>query len=241
MFVKKVSLSLLLFGAVAMCGCGGGSGEPLPTANLKSDPTGGEIETDTTREVSVAPTIQRDTSPAEVEPKVERFPEVTLVTSLGNIRIRLDAEKASETVDNFLYNYVERGFYDGTIFHFVQDQFIAIAGGYDAELKAKETGPPIRNEATSESKNVLGTIAMSRHVEYQDSATSQFYFNLADNASLDQTDPEKGETYGYCVFGEVIEGLDVLEKIAAVEVHDSGEFANVPVEPVVIKSVRREK
>jgi len=245
MFVSKNSLGCLFLMVFAAVGCGGGSAsEGLPTANLETAPpvaATSQAGTATGGEVSVVPMIQEDFGEEPAAAQVELFPEVTIVTSLGNIRVRLNGEKASETVDNFLYNYVNRGFYDGTIFHFVQDGFIAIAGGYDAELKAKTVGPPIRNEAGNGLKNIRGTIAMSRHPEYADSATSQFYFNLADNAMLDQTDAEQGETFGYCVFGEVIEGSDVLLKIAGVKVRDSGDFAKVPVEPITIETVRRDK
>ncbi|HJN10950.1 MAG TPA: peptidylprolyl isomerase [Pirellulaceae bacterium] len=242
MFVSKESLGLLLTVVIATCGCGGCSSESPPKANLETAPTGNSASGSTTsNEVSTVPMIHGAESPVPVGPQVEKFPEVTIVTSLGDIRVRLNAEKASETVDNFLYNYVDRGFYDGTVFHFVQDKFIAIAGGYDAELNAKEARPPIRNEASNGSKNVQGTIAMSRQSKYADSATSQFYLNLADNPKLDQTDTENGEAFGYCVFGEVVEGMDVLQRIAKVEVRDSGDFINVPIEPIVIKSVRRDK
>jgi len=242
MFVRKASFGLLFLAAITISGCGGGTSESLPTANLETAPpaTPTTVE-EASNEFSSMPLIQRTESPEPAEPQVEKFPEVVIATSKGDIRVRLDGEKASETVDNFLYNYVDREFYNGTIFHFVQSDFIAIAGGYAADLKEKEVGPPIRNEAGNGLKNVRGTIAMSRHPEYADSATSQFYFNLAENTSLDQTDAEKGETFGYCVFGEVVEGMDVLEKIASVEVHDSGEFTNVPVEPVVLQAVRRIK
>lgn len=252
MFVSKKLLGSLLLVVIAVCGCG--TSENLPTANLETTPAGTPSSGDTagdaflvgeslsaTNELSTVPTLQSDTSPEPAAPQVELFPEVTIVTSLGDIRVRLNAEKASETVDNFLYNYVDRDYYNGTVFHFVQDGFITIAGGYDAELNAKEARPPIRNEAGNGLKNVRGTIAMSRHPEYADSATSQFYFNLADNATLDQTDTENGETFGYCVFGEVVEGIDVLEKIAKVAVHDAGDFASVPVQPIVIQAVRRDK
>jgi cyclophilin family peptidyl-prolyl cis-trans isomerase len=241
MFVSKKSLGLLLALVIATSGCGGSS-ENLPTANLKTAPTDNSTGGSTTsNEVTTVPRIGEAKSPASVTPKVEMFPEVIIVTTLGEIRVRLNAEKALETVDNFLYNYVDRGFYDGTVFHFVQDDFIAIAGGYDADLNGKEVRPPIGNEAGNGWKNVRGTIAMSRQLEFADSATSQFYFNLADNPSLDQTDTEKGKTFGYCVFGEVIEGMEVLQKIAKVKVHTSGSFINVPVEPIVIKSMRRDK
>ncbi len=246
MFVSKVTFGLLSLGVVALCGCGGGSNESLPTANLESGPADASSSQDagaetTNTTLSTQPMLSASPAVEPPAPQVETHPEVTITTSLGDIRVRLDAEKAPETVDNFLYNYVDRGFYDGTIFHYVQDDFIAMAGGYDAELKEKEPRPPIRNEAGNGVKNLRGTVAMSRDPAYADSATSQFYFNLADNVTLDQTDAEQGETFGYCVFGEVVEGLDVLEKIAQVEVHAVDEFTNVPVEPIVIKSAKRDK
>lgn len=247
MFVNKKALGLLLLVVIAMCGCGGGDSESLPTANIETAPSGSSANgtaasgSATSSEVSTVPMIDGAVSPKPAAPPVNRFPEVTFVTSLGDIRVRLNGEKASETVDNFLYNYVDRQFYDGTIFHFVKDGFIAIAGGYDAELNEKQARAPIRNEASNGLKNVRGTIAMSRNHEYADSATSQFYFNLVDNPSLDQTDTENGETFGYCVFGEVVEGIDVLEKLAKTDVRDSGDFTNVPVEPIVIQSVQRDK
>jgi len=244
MFVSKKSLGLLLVVVIATCGCGSGSSDSLPTVNLESESTGSSASGGTKgNEVSTVPAIGGSVSPESVAPKIEMFPEVTIVTSLGKMRIRLNAQEAPETVDNFLYNYVDRGFYDGTVFHFVQNTStaIAIAGGYDASLIAKKARAPIRNEASSGAKNVRGTIAMSRQLEYADSATSQFFLNLADNPSLDQTDAENGETFGYCVFGEIIEGLDVLQKIAEVDVHNSAGFINVPVEPIVIESMRREK
>lgn len=241
MFVNRNTLSLLLFAVIATAGCGGEGTENLPKASIdtstaENNAAGSGSETNDV--VATVPMIGGLESPEPVAPPAQRFPEITFKTSLGNIRVRLDAEKASETVDNFLYNYVDRSFYDGTIFHFVQGDFIAIGGAYDVDLNEKEPRPPIRNEADNGLKNVRGTIAMSRDPEYADSATSQFYFNLADNQeTLDQTDPENGATYGYCVFGEVIEGLDVLDKIAAANVSDTG----APVEPIIVQSVRRDK
>lgn len=242
MLISKRSCVLLLLVVIATGGCGGGTSENLPTANITADSSGSSESGDAAiNEVSTVPSIGGAESSEPVVPVVELFPEVTIETTLGNIRVRLNSEKAPETVDNFLYNYVDRSFFDGTVFHFVQDGFIAIAGGYDADLKEKAARPPIRNEAGNGLKNVRGTIAMSRQPDYKDSATSQFYFNLVDNPTLDQTDMESSETFGYCVFGEVIEGVDVLEKIAEVEVRTASDFPNVPIEPIVIKSVRRNK
>jgi peptidyl-prolyl cis-trans isomerase A (cyclophilin A) len=166
------------------------------------------------------------------------FPEVIFETSAGNVRVRLDAQQASETVDNFLEAYAKRGFYDGTIIHYVESGFIMVGGGYTEDLVPKETRAPIRNEAQDAPLNKRGTIAMSRQAEYVDSATSQFFFNLSDNTALDH-DPDGGDSAcGYCVFGEVVDGMDVLDRMAGAEVHDQGDFKNLPVTPIVITKIK---
>jgi len=168
-------------------------------------------------------------------------PEVVIKTSLGEIRLQLDAEKAPVTVDNFLANYVNRGFYDDTAVHYVAKDSMVLAGGYTADLEPKETRAYIRSEADNGLKNLRGTIAMVRDPEHIDSATSQFFVNLVDNPSLDHKDTESAENYGYCVFGKVIEGMDVVDRIAGVEVADKGDFPNTPVQPVVIESIQRSR
>jgi cyclophilin family peptidyl-prolyl cis-trans isomerase len=140
------------------------------------------------------------------------------------------------TVGNFL-DYVNSGQYNGTIFHQVYDGFIVLGGGYNSEFIERSTEPPIRNEAHNQLKNVRGTIAMARQPGAIDSATSQFFINLADSPSLDFTgyEPEK---FGYCVFGEIVSGMDVVERIAKGEVHNTAKFENVPTQPVVIESMQ---
>ena len=165
-------------------------------------------------------------------------PVVRIETSLGNITVRLDAEKAEITVGKF-QAYVESGHYDNTIFHQVLKDYVVLGGGYTPELEEKETDGTIFNEADNGLKNVRGTIAMARQPDSIDSATCKFFFNLSDNPMLDHKSHDSPEEYGYCVFGEVIDGMDVLDRIGNVEVTDIGEFEKTPVERVVIKSIRR--
>jgi peptidyl-prolyl cis-trans isomerase A (cyclophilin A) len=173
---------------------------------------------------------------APATPQKDLFPEVVIKTSAGDIRVRLNAEKAPVTVDNFLDNYVDRGFYSNTIFHHVDPGYI-ITGGYAADLEPKEVRAPIRNEAANGLKNVRGTITMSRSPEYGDSATSQFFINVTAAPSLDHD--ESSENAGYCVFGEVVAGMDVVDRISKSKVHDTGEFPQMPVEAITINSVER--
>ena len=155
-------------------------------------------------------------------------------TSKGSITLELNEAKAPETVRNFV-EYAKSGHYDGTIFHRVIDGFMIQGGGFTKEMQQKETKSPIRNEAGNGLKNDRGTIAMARTMVV-DSATSQFFINHRDNAFLNHTsDDMRG--YGYAVFGKVTKGMDVVDKIAEVKTGNVGYFADVPVEPVVIKKV----
>ena len=160
--------------------------------------------------------------------------KVVMETSLGKIVIELDGEKAPETVKNFLA-YVDDKYYDGTIFHRVMSNFMIQGGGFTPDMKQKDTKPPVKNEAKNGLKNKLGTIAMAR-TNAPHSATSQFFINVVDNSSLDY--PSR-DGWGYCAFGKVVEGMDVVDKIKAVKIARKGSHANVPAEPVIIKSVRR--
>ncbi|GIW91996.1 MAG: hypothetical protein KatS3mg110_0037 [Pirellulaceae bacterium] len=168
---------------------------------------------------------------------------VEVRTNLGSFTIRLFAEKAPRTVENFLENYVERGFYEQTVFHHVERDFMIVAGGYTQDLKPKPTRAWIRNESDNGLTNRRGTVAMVRHPDYPHSATSQFFINVVDNPSLDYrpsaSSDRPEEAYGYTVFGEVVSGMDVVDRIAAVPTRARGEFPAVPVEPVVIESIRR--
>jgi cyclophilin family peptidyl-prolyl cis-trans isomerase len=165
----------------------------------------------------------------------EGNPVVVMDTSLGKIRLELFAAKVPVTVKNFL-RYVDEKFYDGTVFHRVIAAFMIQGGGMDAELKEKPTRPPIKNEAGDGLSNVRGTIAMARAAN-PDSATVQFFINVKDNLFLDRARaPDKA---GYTVFGRVIAGMEVIDKIRRVKTANRGIHSDVPVEPVVIRSVRR--
>ena len=164
-------------------------------------------------------------------------PRVALETSHGTIVLELNPEKAPITVENFL-DYVDRGWYDGTIFHRVIDGFMIQGGGFDANMQKKITRPPIKNEAGNGLANDRGTIAMARTGD-PDSATAQFFINLQDNAFLNREEAQDG--VGYTVFGKVVEGMDAVDAIAKVKVDQPGRLSEAqPVETLVMKSVKRQ-
>jgi peptidyl-prolyl cis-trans isomerase A (cyclophilin A) len=158
-------------------------------------------------------------------------PKVALKTSMGDIVVELDQEKAPKTVANFL-QYVKSGHYKGLIFHRVIDGFMIQGGGMDAKMATRKTSKPVENEAQNGLRNVPYSIAMARTADPH-SATSQFFINVADNQSLDY--PGR-DGFGYTVFGKVVEGQEVVDKIKGVMVDDVRGNQNVPVTPVVIKS-----
>ena len=158
--------------------------------------------------------------------------KVHLVTSMGDIVIELDAQKAPKSVANF-EQYVKEGHYDGTVFHRVIPNFMVQGGGMLPSLKEKPTRKPIPLESHNGLANVKGSVAMARTGE-RDSATAQFFINVQDNPFLDQGD-------GYAVFGHVVSGMDVVEKIKQVETTTKGPYENVPVAPVLIKKATLEK
>jgi peptidyl-prolyl cis-trans isomerase B (cyclophilin B) len=160
---------------------------------------------------------------------------VVMDTSMGTITIELDAAAAPETVANFL-SYVDAGHYDGTIFHRVIPGFMVQGGGFDAEMNQKRTESPIRNESANGLRNVTGSLAMARTSDPH-SATAQFFINVADNDFLDRASAQDG--WGYAVFGKVAEGMDVVRQIVAVKTGKTGPHSDVPVEAVVIRTVRR--
>jgi cyclophilin family peptidyl-prolyl cis-trans isomerase len=164
-------------------------------------------------------------------------PVVTLTTSLGVIELELDAEKAPLSVANFL-QYVEKGHFDGTIFHRVIPDFMIQGGGFSTDFSQKPTGAPIKNEADNGLLNTRGTIAMAR-TNVVDSATAQFFINLKDNTFLNHSGP--GQAFGYAVFGRVTKGMDVVDKIAAVPTGSKGGHQDVPKTDVVITSAKRKK
>jgi len=163
---------------------------------------------------------------------------VLMETSMGLITLELYPDKAPATVANFL-QYVDDGFYEGTIFHRVIDNFMIQGGGMSAAMKEKPTNAPVVNEADNGLENLTGTIAMARTMDPH-SATAQFFINVGDNHFLNH----KGKTpegWGYCVFGKVVDGMDVVNKIKKVRTKRLGYHDDVPVDPVTINSVLREE
>jgi cyclophilin family peptidyl-prolyl cis-trans isomerase len=210
--------SVAVLAALAMAGCGSDAGD-APT------PTGGAVVASAKASKNLDPL----------------HPEVDIETNLGKIRVRLDATAAPGTVRNFL-NYCGEGFYVDTLFHYVNPDKMILAGGYSVDGQPKLAGGTVRNEAHNGLKNTRGTIAMARDVSGGiDSATSQFFINLADAPTFDHRGDE-AEEYGYCVFGEVVDGLDVADQISRSPTNDQGgDLAQTPVPPVIIKAITRVK
>jgi peptidyl-prolyl cis-trans isomerase B (cyclophilin B) len=169
------------------------------------------------------------------KPQNPNNPVVLISTSAGDIKVELYKDKAPATVDNFLA-YANDKFYDGTVFHRVIPRFMIQGGGFTPDMKQKPTKAAIKNEAGNGVKNQVGTLAMARTSDIN-SATAQFFINTKDNDFLDHKD-DTMQGYGYAVFGKVIEGSKVLQKIEGVETSSKGMYEDVPVEPVVIKSIR---
>ncbi|MCG3724234.1 peptidylprolyl isomerase [Vibrio cincinnatiensis] len=163
---------------------------------------------------------------------------ITLHTNYGDIKIQLNEEKAPETSANFL-QYCRDGFYDNTLFHRVIDGFMIQGGGMTSGLREKETRAPIRNEANNGLSNKTGTLAMARTMDPH-SASSQFFINVNDNTFLDFRS-ESRDGWGYCVFGEVVEGMDIVNKIKGVNTGSYGMHQDVPLDEVVISSTTIEE
>lgn len=159
---------------------------------------------------------------------------ITLQTNHGDIKLELDFDNTPETAKNFV-EYAKNGFYDGTIFHRVINNFMIQGGGFDAEMRQKSTNAPIKNEANKGQPNKKGTIAMARTSDPH-SATAQFFINVTDNDFLNFTS-ESGNGWGYCVFGKVVEGMDVVEKIKKVGTTSKSGHQDVPRENVIIEKV----
>jgi peptidyl-prolyl cis-trans isomerase B (cyclophilin B) len=159
--------------------------------------------------------------------------DVILHTNHGAIAIALFQEEAPESVNNFL-TYVQEGHYDGTLFHRVIDGFMIQGGGFDEAFRQKPTRDPITNEADNGLKNERGTLAMAR-TGAPHSATAQFFINVADNAFLDHQGTHSGQAWGYAVFGQVVDGMDVVDEIKRVPTGSRGPFQDVPRDPVVIE------
>ena len=174
--------------------------------------------------------------PPPAQPPTQEQPMVILKTTLGDITIKLFPDKAPITVANFLA-YVDSGHYNGTIFHRVIDGFMIQGGGFNRYMLQKPTQAPIKNEAANGLQNKRGTIAMAR-TSVVDSATSQFFINVVDNAFLDYKSPDP-RGFGYCVFGEVVSGMDVVDQIKAVRTGVKNGMADVPLQTVEILSAER--
>ena len=171
------------------------------------------------------------------EPEQAKETDMVLIkTTLGDIKVKLAADKAPLTVANFLA-YVDAKHYDGTIFHRVIDGFMIQGGGFDANMRQKPTQAPIKNEAANGLRNKRGTLAMARTMVV-DSATSQFFINVKDNGFLDFRSPDP-QGFGYCVFGEVVAGMDVVDQIKGVRTGVKAGMSDVPLETVAILAVTR--
>lgn len=203
--------------------------EPVETAKLEPPPPAPKVE----------PKPPKKVEPKPEPPKPPTRSTVVIETSKGNIKVELNPERAPISVKNFL-QYVDDKFYDGTIFHRVMPNFMIQGGGFTPDMKKKQTRPTIKIESDNGLSNLRGTIAMAR-LPSPNSATSQFYINHKTNQALDKSYP-RGDGYGYAVFGKVVEGLDVVDAIAAVStgMHPKG-LGNVPKETIIIKSIRRAK
>jgi cyclophilin family peptidyl-prolyl cis-trans isomerase len=217
-------LGLVLLATAGGCGSSTGEGSKSP-ATAVNDP-------------NTTPTTASSTTTTPPKPAPDtQHPVVVIETSLGDITVELDRKKALLTVDNFLH-YVRDSFYDQTIIHRVDKGKGILGGGYNTKLVAKPVRTPIYNEADNGLKNARGTIAMIRQPDAIHSATSQFFINVGENPSLDYK-ARTPEGYGYCVFGKVTDGMDVVDKINAVQLRDTPEIERTPVEPVIVKSIRR--
>jgi cyclophilin family peptidyl-prolyl cis-trans isomerase len=160
---------------------------------------------------------------------------VSFETSAGNFTIELYPEKAPKTVENFL-QYVKDGFYDNTIFHRVINRFMIQGGGFERDMTEKNTRAPIINESDNGLLNDIGTVSMARTAD-PDSATAQFFVNLGNNQFLNYTSPDP-DSIGYCVFGKVTQGLDIIQKIGLSPTGNLGRHSDVPIKPITIKSVK---
>lgn len=229
--------SLAVAGALLAAGCNRGGGESTSDAPAASIPGTG---TDLGKGFSPSGT------PREARPEAAdtgpTHPIVEIKTTLGTIVVELYPENAKFTVDNFR-KYARDGWYDGTIFHSVFRDYVIVGGGYTPARQPKPVRAPVDNEAAKNPlKNVRGTIAMVRRPDAPHSATSQFFINVADNPQFDYRGPTP-EEYGYCVFGKVISGQEVVAQIAGVPTHDEKgtdkDFDRIPDDNVVVESVRQ--
>ena len=220
--------------SLAVIGCGG-SGE-APPASISSPTSTSSSGNDAT----TTPSAQRPSVSDSAHASTKAV-EVEFEFDAGSVTVQLFPDKAPDTVHNFLNYYVYRNHYDNSLIHYITEDMM-IGGGYDAKQKPTPTYGPIVNESDNGLSNERGTLAMSRHPDFPDSATSQFFFNLGDNTGLDHQAAEDGVSVGgngYCVFGKVTKGMDVLDKLAQTPTTDNDQFVNFPEQPVVVRAIRR--
>jgi peptidyl-prolyl cis-trans isomerase A (cyclophilin A)/peptidyl-prolyl cis-trans isomerase B (cyclophilin B) len=228
--IQRPIFSSILFALPALIGCGKSPADK--TAEAPAGATQQQKADVTSANAAIA------TKPAASLPK-PIDPMIVLHTSQGDVTLKLFQEKAPRTVENFLRGYAERGYYEQTIFHHVEPGQMIIAGGYTSDLQRKPARAPIYNESKNGLTNRRGTIAMIRDADAPHSATSEFFINLADNPDFDFKAMDDDDVPGYCVFGEVVQGMDVIDRIAQLPTASLGDFAKVPSPPVTIARVER--
>lgn len=237
MKLAKITLLVALATMVVLFGCG----SPVPPETEVKEPVLEPVEKvveepEPEKVAKLEPPVAPTPSAPKPKFKVKDIRSMVIMeTSKGNIKIELDSEKAPATVKNFL-QYVDDGFYDGTIFHRVIKDFMIQGGGFSPSMSEKTARGTIKNESSNGLKNERGTIAMARRPDPH-SASAQFFINHATSAFLDKHQAQDG--WGYCVFGKVTEGMDVVDEIAAVRTTSKGGHSDVPEIAVVIKSAAR--
>ncbi len=233
--MRSVLIAFLVATGLSLAACG--NDEPAQSTQQAEDVLPPGVEAETTVEPVVGENPLADDPVAE-QPDDGDNPTVVMDTSFGTIRIELWRDRAPATVENFL-RYVDGGFYDNLIFHRVIPGFMIQGGGFNTTMLEQSTFEPIVNEAQADLRNTRGTLAMAR-TNVINSATSQFFINLVDNDFLNHRDTTPSG-FGYAVFGEVVEGMDVVDQIAQVETGSARGHQDVPTEPVVIRSLRLEQ
>jgi cyclophilin family peptidyl-prolyl cis-trans isomerase len=224
MFAVRCHVVFALAFAFALAGCG------KSKTNSTSAAAGPAVESGS---AAASGTSSEAAYPTAVDPVV------VLHTTEGDITVQLFAEKAPRTVENFLRGYAERGYYNQTIFHHIERGKMLIGGGYTADLERKAPRAPIYNESNNGLSNRRGTLAMIRESDGPHTATSEFFVNLTDNADFDFKAAEPDDVPGYCVFGEVTSGMDVVDRIARLPTKAQGAFPQVPSPQVAITGVQR--
>jgi len=229
--LSVAAVAPLLATACGLAGCGKGAAK-TESAAAQSPASGGQAPA-TATVTPVSATRPVPSLPKQVDPMV------VMHTTLGDITLQLFAAKAPRTVENFLQGYAQRGFYDQTVFHHVEPGQMLIGGGFTADFQRKPERAPIYNESRNGLSNRRGTVAMVRDPGAPHSATSEFFINLDNNPDFDFRTADEEDVPGYCVFGEVISGMEVVDRIAQLPTARQGDFEKVPSPVVSITSVER--